>query len=85
MGFDDDDDCDNDNDNDEEECAVYKKASVQSRLHSGMNLQICFMNESPADTDSDHGRSPRQFEESDNVKILPKAGDIVDSDVSRGT
>ena len=82
MGFDDDDDMDNDADDAEEESAVYKKPNLQTRLQSGMNLQICFMNESPADTDSDLGRSMRQFEESDNVKILPKVGDIVDSDVS---
>ena len=82
MGFDDDDDLDNENDNEEEESSVYKKPNLQSRLQSGMNLQICFMNESPADTDSEHGRSPRQFEEQDNIKIVAKAGDIVDSDVS---
>ena len=84
MGFDDDDDVDNENDNDADESAGYKKPNLQTRLSSGMNLQICFMNESPADTDSDRdlGRSPRQFEESDNVKILPKVSDIVDSDVS---
>ena len=79
MGFDDD---DFDNDNDEEETSVYKKPNLQSRLQSGMNLQICFMNESPADTDSDFSRSPRQFEEHDNIKVVAKAGDIVDSDVS---
>ena len=40
------------------------------------------MNKSPADNDSDLNRSPRQFEESDNIKVVAKAGDIVDSDVS---
>lgn len=80
MGFDDDDDYDNDNDNDEEETSVYKKPTLQSRLQSGMNLQICFMNESPADTDSELSRSPQQFEEHDNIKIAAKAVDIVDSD-----
>ncbi|XP_034951662.1 general transcriptional corepressor trfA isoform X2 [Chelonus insularis] len=29
-----------------------RKPSLQSRLQSGMNLQICFMNESPSDTES---------------------------------
>ncbi|XP_066580951.1 schwannomin-interacting protein 1 homolog [Prorops nasuta] len=29
-----------------------KKPSLQSRLQSGMNLQICFMNETPSDTES---------------------------------
>ena len=80
MGFDDD-DCDNDND-DDEDTSTYKKPNLQTRLQSGMNLQICFMNESPADNDSDLNRSPRQFEESDNIKVVAKAGDIVDSDVS---
>ncbi|XP_071861391.1 schwannomin interacting protein 1 isoform X5 [Bombus fervidus] len=29
-----------------------RKPSLQSRLQSGMNLQICFMNETPSDTES---------------------------------
>ena len=31
---------------------VYKKPSLQSRLQSGMNLQICFMNENVSDNES---------------------------------
>lgn len=31
---------------------INRKPSLQSRLQSGMNLQICFMNENTSDTDS---------------------------------
>ena len=39
-------------------------------------------NKSPAVNDGDLNRSPRQFEESDNIKVVAKTGDIVDSYVS---
>ena len=44
--------------------------------------QICFMNESPGDTDSE-GRSPRQHDLHDNIKMVTKDDDLVDSDVSK--
>ncbi|XP_015109715.1 schwannomin-interacting protein 1 homolog isoform X2 [Diachasma alloeum] len=34
-----------------------RKPSLQSRLQSGMNLQICFMNETPSDTESPNSDS----------------------------
>ena len=40
------------------------------------------MNEFPADNERDLNRSPRQLEESDSIKVVVKAGDKVDSDVS---
>ena len=39
------------------------------------------MNESPGDTDSE-GLSPRQHEIHDNMKLMSKGDDLVDSDVS---
>lgn len=44
-------------------------------------FQICFMNESPGDTDNE-GMSPRQQEFHDNAKLLKKVSSLVDSDVS---
>uniref|UniRef100_A0A023F2E1 Putative rho-associated protein kinase 1 n=1 Tax=Triatoma infestans TaxID=30076 RepID=A0A023F2E1_TRIIF len=35
-----------------------KKPSLQARLQSGMNLQICFMNETSSDTESPSSESP---------------------------
>lgn len=34
---------------------MYKKPNLQTRLQSGMNLQICFMNEATSDVDSVNG------------------------------
>jgi hypothetical protein len=39
------------------------------------------MNESPGDTDNE-GLSPRQHEIHDNVKLMKKVSNLVDSDVS---
>ena len=34
---------------------MYKKPNLQTRLQSGMNLQICFMNEATSDVESVNG------------------------------
>ncbi|KAH3812445.1 hypothetical protein DPMN_140877 [Dreissena polymorpha] len=70
-----DDDSLDDNDDDDE--VKLKRPSLQSRLHSG--LQICFMNESPVDTDNE-GASPRQHVPHDNDKLVSKVNGLVDSD-----
>ncbi|XP_045200477.2 uncharacterized protein LOC123554413 isoform X2 [Mercenaria mercenaria] len=66
-----------DDDDDDDDEITYKKPNIQSRLHSG--LQICFMNESPGDTDNE-GLSPRQHEIHDNVKLMKNVSNLVDSD-----
>ncbi|KAL4220228.1 AMME chromosomal region protein 1-like [Mactra antiquata] len=74
-----DDGIDDDDDDDE---TTYTKPNLQSRLHSG--LQICFVNESPGDTDNE-GMSPRQQEFHDNAKLLKKVSNLVDSDNNLST
>ncbi|WAR27943.1 SCHI1-like protein [Mya arenaria] len=56
-------------DDNEDEEAGFSKPRLQSRLHSG--LQICFMNESPGDTDNE-GVSPRQPDIHDNARLMAK-------------
>ncbi|XP_060568269.1 IQCJ-SCHIP1 readthrough transcript protein-like isoform X2 [Ruditapes philippinarum] len=71
-----------DDDDDDDDEITYKKPNIQSRLQSG--LQICFMNESPGDTDNE-GLSPRQHEIHDNVKLMKKVSNLVDSDNNLST
>ncbi|XP_017757648.1 PREDICTED: uncharacterized protein LOC108548985 isoform X2 [Eufriesea mexicana] len=52
-----------------------RKPSLQSRLQSGMNLQICFMNETPSDTESpcsENDASPESTPTSMNSKQQQK-------------
>ncbi|XP_052783724.1 uncharacterized protein LOC128219773 [Mya arenaria] len=69
-------------DDNEDEEAGFSKPRLQSRLHSG--LQICFMNESPGDTDNE-GVSPRQPDIHDNARLMAKVSNLVDSDNNLST
>ena len=48
---------------------MYKKPNLQTRLQSGMNLQICFMNEATSDVDSINGDDPAANPKSPSQRI----------------
>jgi len=50
-----------------------RKPSLQARLQSGMNLQICFMNETASDTDSPSSDSECPMTNPKEQRMSPKA------------
>lgn len=66
---------------------INRKPSLQSRLQSGMNLQICFMNETTSDTDSINSDSETDNSSQNSSKfckdkILAKRPDSLPVNVS---
>lgn len=48
---------------------IHRKPSLQSRLQSGMNLQICFMNETSSDTESLNSDQDVSCKSMNNLKL----------------